>query len=105
MNREALPGVRPDRPADLAELAVGQRQPWRPARSTADSELIERRLEVLHQLRRHVEAGQREEFGIELARARELEANYGPRFAPPASLVEKAERGELYGDVPVLSAA
>jgi 3-hydroxyacyl-CoA dehydrogenase/enoyl-CoA hydratase/3-hydroxybutyryl-CoA epimerase len=40
-----------------------------------------------------------------VARARELEATYGPRFAPPASLVAKAEAGELYGDVPVLSAA
>ncbi|MDO9356300.1 MAG: 3-hydroxyacyl-CoA dehydrogenase NAD-binding domain-containing protein, partial [Solirubrobacteraceae bacterium] len=40
-----------------------------------------------------------------VARARELEAAYGERFSPPASLVAKAEAGELYGDVPVLSAA
>ncbi len=40
-----------------------------------------------------------------VARARELEAQYGERFAPPASLVAKAEAGELYGDVPVLTAA
>ena len=31
-------------------------------------------------------------------RARELAATYGPRFEPPASLVEKAERGETYRD-------
>ena len=31
-----------------------------------------------------------------VARARELAANYGERFEPPASLVEKAERGETY---------
>ena len=33
-----------------------------------------------------------------VARARELAASYGERFEPPASLVEKAERGERYGD-------
>ena len=33
-----------------------------------------------------------------VARARELAAQYGERFGPPASLVEKAERGELYLD-------
>jgi 3-hydroxyacyl-CoA dehydrogenase/enoyl-CoA hydratase/3-hydroxybutyryl-CoA epimerase len=31
-------------------------------------------------------------------RARELAAKYGERFEPPASLVEKAERGETYSD-------
>jgi 3-hydroxyacyl-CoA dehydrogenase/enoyl-CoA hydratase/3-hydroxybutyryl-CoA epimerase len=31
-------------------------------------------------------------------RARELAATYGERFEPPASLVEKAERGERYTD-------
>ncbi|HEY6779502.1 MAG TPA: 3-hydroxyacyl-CoA dehydrogenase NAD-binding domain-containing protein, partial [Thermoleophilaceae bacterium] len=31
-------------------------------------------------------------------RARELAATYGDRFEPPASLVEKAERGETYRD-------
>jgi 3-hydroxyacyl-CoA dehydrogenase / enoyl-CoA hydratase / 3-hydroxybutyryl-CoA epimerase len=31
-------------------------------------------------------------------RARELAEKYGERFAPPASLVEKAERGESYSD-------
>ena len=31
-------------------------------------------------------------------RARELAATYGDRFEPPASLVEKAERGETYSD-------
>ncbi len=37
-----------------------------------------------------------------LARARELAERYGDRFTPPASLVEKAERGERYLDeVPV----
>lgn len=33
-----------------------------------------------------------------VARARELAERYGDRFEPPASLVEKAERGELYLD-------
>ena len=33
-----------------------------------------------------------------VARARELAATYGERFEPPASLVEKAERGEVYED-------
>jgi 3-hydroxyacyl-CoA dehydrogenase/enoyl-CoA hydratase/3-hydroxybutyryl-CoA epimerase len=33
-----------------------------------------------------------------VARARELASTYGERFEPPASLVEKAERGELYVD-------
>jgi len=31
-----------------------------------------------------------------VARARELAERYGERFEPPASLVEKAERGETY---------
>ncbi|MFG2848445.1 3-hydroxyacyl-CoA dehydrogenase NAD-binding domain-containing protein [Kitasatospora sp. NPDC048296] len=31
-----------------------------------------------------------------VARARELAAAYGDRFLPPASLVERAERGEIY---------
>jgi 3-hydroxyacyl-CoA dehydrogenase/enoyl-CoA hydratase/3-hydroxybutyryl-CoA epimerase len=34
-----------------------------------------------------------------VARARELAAKHGPRFEPPASLVELAERGETYSDV------
>ncbi|WP_042388701.1 3-hydroxyacyl-CoA dehydrogenase NAD-binding domain-containing protein [Streptacidiphilus melanogenes] len=33
-----------------------------------------------------------------VARARELAAAYGPRFEPPALLVEKAERGEVFAD-------
>ncbi|MFD7627441.1 3-hydroxyacyl-CoA dehydrogenase NAD-binding domain-containing protein [Streptomyces sp. NPDC059851] len=33
-----------------------------------------------------------------VARARELAAQYGERFTPPASLVAKAERGETYAD-------
>ena len=33
-----------------------------------------------------------------VARARELAAQYGERFEPPASLVERAERGEPYLD-------
>ncbi len=33
-----------------------------------------------------------------VARARELAQRYGDRFEPPASLVEKAERGEIYSD-------
>ena len=31
-------------------------------------------------------------------RARELASKYGERFEPPASLVEKAKRGERYTD-------
>jgi 3-hydroxyacyl-CoA dehydrogenase/enoyl-CoA hydratase/3-hydroxybutyryl-CoA epimerase len=33
-----------------------------------------------------------------VARARELAGKYGEHFEPPASLVEKAERGEIYAD-------
>jgi 3-hydroxyacyl-CoA dehydrogenase/enoyl-CoA hydratase/3-hydroxybutyryl-CoA epimerase len=33
-----------------------------------------------------------------VARARELAERYGDRFEPPASLIEKAERGEIYSD-------
>jgi 3-hydroxyacyl-CoA dehydrogenase/enoyl-CoA hydratase/3-hydroxybutyryl-CoA epimerase len=33
-----------------------------------------------------------------VSRARELAEKYGERFEPPASLVEKAERGEIYSD-------
>ncbi|GAA2284343.1 3-hydroxyacyl-CoA dehydrogenase [Streptomyces ruber] len=33
-----------------------------------------------------------------VARARELAERYGDRFLPPALLVEKAERGEVFGD-------
>jgi 3-hydroxyacyl-CoA dehydrogenase/enoyl-CoA hydratase/3-hydroxybutyryl-CoA epimerase len=40
-----------------------------------------------------------------VARARELAATYGERFEPPASLVEKAERGETYSDAPALATA
>jgi 3-hydroxyacyl-CoA dehydrogenase/enoyl-CoA hydratase/3-hydroxybutyryl-CoA epimerase len=37
-----------------------------------------------------------------VARARELAAAYGERFEPPASLVEMAERGEVYSDAEAL---
>jgi 3-hydroxyacyl-CoA dehydrogenase / enoyl-CoA hydratase / 3-hydroxybutyryl-CoA epimerase len=40
-----------------------------------------------------------------VARARELADQYGERFTPPASLVEKAERGETYSDERPLVAA
>ncbi len=40
-----------------------------------------------------------------VARARELAERYGERFEPPASLVEKAERGETYADQPALVAS
>ncbi|MGI8505917.1 MAG: 3-hydroxyacyl-CoA dehydrogenase NAD-binding domain-containing protein [Solirubrobacteraceae bacterium] len=40
-----------------------------------------------------------------IARARELAERYGERFEPPASLVEKAERGEIYSDDEALIAA
>jgi len=40
-----------------------------------------------------------------VARARELAKRYGERFEPPASLVEKAERGETYSDEEALLSA
>ena len=40
-----------------------------------------------------------------VARSRELAAKYGERFEPPASLVEKGERGEIYSDEQTLVAA
>jgi 3-hydroxyacyl-CoA dehydrogenase/enoyl-CoA hydratase/3-hydroxybutyryl-CoA epimerase len=40
-----------------------------------------------------------------VARARELTQQYGERFEPPASLVEKAERGETYTDEEALVTA
>jgi 3-hydroxyacyl-CoA dehydrogenase/enoyl-CoA hydratase/3-hydroxybutyryl-CoA epimerase len=40
-----------------------------------------------------------------VARARELAATYGDRFEPPASLVERAERGEVYTDEQTLVAS
>jgi 3-hydroxyacyl-CoA dehydrogenase/enoyl-CoA hydratase/3-hydroxybutyryl-CoA epimerase len=40
-----------------------------------------------------------------VARARELAQQYGERFEPPASLVEKADRGETYLDEKVAVAA
>ncbi len=40
-----------------------------------------------------------------VARARELAAKYGERFEPPASLVQRAERGERYSDEEALVAA
>ena len=40
-----------------------------------------------------------------VARARELAATYGERFEPPASLVERAERGEVYSDTEALVAS
>jgi len=39
-----------------------------------------------------------------VARARELAAKYGERFEPPASLVERAQRGELFSDELVATA-
>jgi 3-hydroxyacyl-CoA dehydrogenase/enoyl-CoA hydratase/3-hydroxybutyryl-CoA epimerase len=40
-----------------------------------------------------------------VARARELAERYGERFEPPASLVAKAERGEIYSDEGTLVSA
>jgi 3-hydroxyacyl-CoA dehydrogenase/enoyl-CoA hydratase/3-hydroxybutyryl-CoA epimerase len=40
-----------------------------------------------------------------VARARELAAQYGERFEPPASLVERSERGEPYSDELVTASA
>jgi 3-hydroxyacyl-CoA dehydrogenase/enoyl-CoA hydratase/3-hydroxybutyryl-CoA epimerase len=46
------------------------------------------------------------EGGLEgfVARARSLATVHGRRFEPPASLVEKAERGEAYADAPLAAA-
>jgi 3-hydroxyacyl-CoA dehydrogenase/enoyl-CoA hydratase/3-hydroxybutyryl-CoA epimerase len=38
-------------------------------------------------------------------RARELAAQYGERFEPPASLVERAQRGEIYDNRPAQASA
>ena len=54
------------------ELVVGQRQPRRTARTAPDPELFEPRLEVLHELRRHVQPGEREQLGVQLACGREV---------------------------------
>jgi 3-hydroxyacyl-CoA dehydrogenase / enoyl-CoA hydratase / 3-hydroxybutyryl-CoA epimerase len=40
-----------------------------------------------------------------VSRARELAEAYGERFSPPASLVERAERGEAFSDEQALTAA
>ncbi|HEY3725621.1 MAG TPA: 3-hydroxyacyl-CoA dehydrogenase NAD-binding domain-containing protein [Solirubrobacteraceae bacterium] len=40
-----------------------------------------------------------------VARARELAETYGERFEPPGSLIEKAERGEIYADEEALVSA
>ncbi len=40
-----------------------------------------------------------------VARARELAERYGERFTPPASLVQRAERGEPFSDEPALATA
>ena len=40
-----------------------------------------------------------------VARSRELAEKYGERFEPPASLLEKAERGEIYSDAEAAVAA
>jgi 3-hydroxyacyl-CoA dehydrogenase/enoyl-CoA hydratase/3-hydroxybutyryl-CoA epimerase len=40
-----------------------------------------------------------------VARARELAEAHGERFQPPASLVEKGERGETYSDERALAVA
>jgi 3-hydroxyacyl-CoA dehydrogenase/enoyl-CoA hydratase/3-hydroxybutyryl-CoA epimerase len=41
-----------------------------------------------------------------VARCRELTGTYGARFEPPASLIERAERGEIYSDEqPLVEAA
>ncbi len=40
-----------------------------------------------------------------VARARELSERYGERFEPPASLVERADRGEIYSDQEALVSA
>jgi 3-hydroxyacyl-CoA dehydrogenase/enoyl-CoA hydratase/3-hydroxybutyryl-CoA epimerase len=59
---------------------------------------------VLQYVNGYAPAGHSDRRGLAgfVERARELADRYGERFAPPPSLVEKAERGETYTDaVPV----
>lgn len=62
---------------------------------------------VLQYINGYTPPGSDEATGVAgfVARARELATNYGERFEPPASLVEKAERGEIYSDEAALAAA
>ena len=53
---------------------------------------------VLQYINQYEHAGHDRGPASFVARARELAATYGERFEPPASLVEKAERGETYSD-------
>jgi 3-hydroxyacyl-CoA dehydrogenase/enoyl-CoA hydratase/3-hydroxybutyryl-CoA epimerase len=53
---------------------------------------------VLQYINQYEYPGQPQGPASFVARARELAERYGERFEPPASLVEKAERGETYSD-------
>jgi 3-hydroxyacyl-CoA dehydrogenase/enoyl-CoA hydratase/3-hydroxybutyryl-CoA epimerase len=53
---------------------------------------------VLQYINQYEHDGQPQGPAAFVARAKELAAAYGERFEPPASLVEKAERGEKYSD-------
>jgi 3-hydroxyacyl-CoA dehydrogenase / enoyl-CoA hydratase / 3-hydroxybutyryl-CoA epimerase len=53
---------------------------------------------VLQYVNQYEHDGQPQGPAAFVARAKELAAAYGERFEPPASLVEKAERGEKYSD-------
>jgi 3-hydroxyacyl-CoA dehydrogenase/enoyl-CoA hydratase/3-hydroxybutyryl-CoA epimerase len=59
---------------------------------------------VLQYINGYTPAGSDEATGVAgfVARARELAATYGDRFEPPASLVSRAGRGEVYSDEPAL---
>jgi 3-hydroxyacyl-CoA dehydrogenase/enoyl-CoA hydratase/3-hydroxybutyryl-CoA epimerase len=53
---------------------------------------------VLQYVNQYERDGQPQGPAAFVARARELAEKYGERFEPPASLVEKGERGEKYSD-------
>jgi 3-hydroxyacyl-CoA dehydrogenase/enoyl-CoA hydratase/3-hydroxybutyryl-CoA epimerase len=60
---------------------------------------------VLQYVNAYEHAGEPQGPASFVARARELAERYGERFEPPASLVEKAERGESYADTAALATA
>ena len=53
-------------------LVVGERQSRRARRTADEADLVHRRLEVLHELGRHVEAGEREQAAVDRARGLEV---------------------------------
>ncbi len=60
---------------------------------------------VLQYINAYEHPGESQGTASFVARARELAERYGERFEPPASLVEKAERGDSYADTAALATA